>query len=330
MYRARVESLLDERDHAILLSLLEHKVLTTDQIKSLFFRSIRRCQHRLRELKDLGVIAPFTPRRGFAEGRPPACWFLTKTGLSEIADAKGVRLSDLPGFRTRATEEVATSPIVSGSTRFFCALVEASKAHEDHCLATWRPEPWVRTTTTAEVKPDGFGRYMHPAGACEFYLEYDRGTEAVGALSRKLEGYLRLAAGWTEEREPTGFPNLLVLVPEEVREGEVGPALHFAVGRLHVPEALAASFPLYAAGEDALTRYGVLAPTWNHLLTETERLSLVELPPSHATPTGRRDASAATSLMPFATDGVVSPLFPLPHDSPCSRPGCRRDARSIG
>jgi hypothetical protein len=32
--------LLDERDHAVLLSLLEHKVLTTDQIKSLYFRSI--------------------------------------------------------------------------------------------------------------------------------------------------------------------------------------------------------------------------------------------------------------------------------------------------
>src|SRR5207247_9360500 len=43
---------LDERDHSILLALLEHKVLTTDQIKSLFFRSLRRCQHRLKELKE--------------------------------------------------------------------------------------------------------------------------------------------------------------------------------------------------------------------------------------------------------------------------------------
>jgi hypothetical protein len=37
-----------------------------------------------------------------------------------------------------------------------------------------------------------------------FYLEYDRGTEAFGALSRKLVGYLRLAAGWTEEQELLG------------------------------------------------------------------------------------------------------------------------------
>jgi hypothetical protein len=63
-----------------------------------------------------------------------------------------------------------------------------------------------------------------------------------------------------------------------VREGEVGSALRHAIGRLHLPDALATSFPLYAAGEDALTRYGVLAPAWNHLLTGSERLSLVELP----------------------------------------------------
>jgi hypothetical protein len=74
-----------------------------------------------------------------------------------------------------------------GANAFFCALIEASRAREGHCLISWRPEHWVRTRA-AEVKPDGFGRYLHPGGACEFYLEYDRGTEAFGALSRKLEG----------------------------------------------------------------------------------------------------------------------------------------------
>jgi hypothetical protein len=35
---------LDERDGQVLVSLLDHKVLTTDQIKNLCFRSVRRCQ----------------------------------------------------------------------------------------------------------------------------------------------------------------------------------------------------------------------------------------------------------------------------------------------
>ena len=269
--------ILDERDHAILLSLLEHKVLTTDQIKALYFRSLRRCQHRLRELRELALIASFTPRRSFGEGRPPDCLFLTKEGLSACAEHKGVRTSDLSWV---ADEGYRTSQNLAhrlGANAFFCALAETSRAHEGHCLVTWRPEHWVRTRA-AEVKPDGFGRYLHPGGACEFYLEYDRGTEAFGALSRKLEGYLRLAAGWTEEQDLTGFPNLLIVVPEGVREGEVGSALRHAIGRLHVRGSLATSFPLHVASEDRLTEFGVLGPAWRHLTTDSDRLSLLDLP----------------------------------------------------
>jgi Replication-relaxation len=191
---------LNARDHALLLSLLEHKVLSTHQIKSLYFRSFRRCQHRMKELRDLGLVSSFSVGRGFGEGRPPACWFLTKEGLAAIAEAKDIRASDLPwvpdhGYRT---SQMLAHRL--GVNAFFCALAEASRAHQGHCLVTWRPEHWVRTKA-AKVKPDGFGRYLHPDGACEFYLEYDRGTEAFGALARKLEGYLQLAAGWTTEQE---------------------------------------------------------------------------------------------------------------------------------
>jgi len=275
-FRARAGS-LDERDHAIFLSLLEHKILTTDQIKILFFRSLRRCQHRLRELRDLGFIASFTPRRAFGEGRPPDCFLLTKSGLIACADAKGVRASELswiPDASYRGSQNLAHR---LGVNAFFCALVEDSRAREGHCLATWRPEHWVRTKG-AEVKPDGFGRYVHPGGACQFYLEYDRGTEALGALSRKLEGYLRLARGWTEDQGLLGFPNVLIIVPEGVREGEVGSALRHAIGRLHVRASLATSFPLYVASEDVLSEFGVLGPVWGHLSPGGDRLSLLDLP----------------------------------------------------
>jgi hypothetical protein len=43
-HRARA-SAIDERDVQVLLLLLEHKILTTHQITSLCFRSLRRCQH---------------------------------------------------------------------------------------------------------------------------------------------------------------------------------------------------------------------------------------------------------------------------------------------
>ncbi len=274
--RARDVS-LDERDLAILFSLLEHKILTTEQMEILFFRSLRRCQHRLRELRDLKFIASFTPGRGFGEGRPPACWFLTKVGLSTCADYEGVRASDLSWIPDDGYRANKNLPHRLGVNAFFCALVEASRANEGHCLVTWRAEHWVRTRV-AEVKPDGFGRYLHPGGACELYLEYDRGTEAFGALARKLEGYLRLAAGWTEEQDLVGFPNLLLVVPEGVREGEVASAYRHATGTMHVTGSLAISFPLFVASEDSLVKLGILGCAWRHLPTAGERISLLELP----------------------------------------------------
>jgi hypothetical protein len=231
----------------------------------------------MKELRDLGFIASFTVGRGFGEGRPPACWFITKAGLREIAEAKDIRVSDLPWVPDNSYRSNLLLAHRLGVNAFFCALAEATRAHEGHCLATWRPEHWVRTRA-AEIKPDGFGRYLHPGGACEFYLEYDRGTEAFGALSRKLEGYLRLAAGWTKEQNLVGFPNLLIIVPEGVREGEVASALRHAIASLHVSGSLATSFPLFVASEDQLNDLGVLGAAWKHLPTDGERLSLGDLP----------------------------------------------------
>jgi hypothetical protein len=268
---------LDERDHTLLLALLDHKVLTTEQIRILFFCSLRRCQHRLKELKDLGLIGSFTPRRNFGQGRPVDCLFLTKLGSRACARAKGVRASDLPWIPDEGYRDSQNLAHRRGVNAFFGALIEASRSREGHCVATWRPEHWVRTRA-AEVKPDGFGRYLHPGGACEFYLEYDRGTEAFAALSAKLEGYLRIAAGWTKEQDLLGFPNLLFIGPEGVREGEVGSALRHTIQRLQIRAPLATSFPLFVASEDRLSRYGVLGPVWRHAATDGDRMSLLDLP----------------------------------------------------
>ena len=297
-----------------MLHLLEHKILTTHQITSLHFRSLRRCQHRMRELKEMGLVSSFQVRRGFGEGRAPACWHLTKPGLVEIADAKEIRVSDLPWV---PDSSYRTNKLIAhrlGVNAFFCALAEASRAIQGHCLATWRPEHWVRTKS-GDVKPDGFGRYLHPGGACEFYLEYDRATEASAALTRKLEGYLKLAAGWTSEQELTGFPNLLVLVPEEEREERVASTFRSTVAGLHVSSSLATSFPLYAASEDRLTDLAVLGAVWKHVPTDGERLSLVDLPArprdlyrtarclgryfTHADPGHRRRISPASATPRF-------------------------------
>jgi hypothetical protein len=271
----------------------------------------------MKELRELDLVSSFSVGRGFGEGRPPACWFLTRAGLAEIAEAKGVRASDLPWVPDHSYRANLLLAHRLGVNAFFCALAEASRTNQGHCLATWRPEHWVRTKA-ADVKPDGFGRYLHPGGACEFYLEYDRGTEAFGALSRKLEGYLRLAASWTRDQDLVGFPNLLIIVPQGVREGEVGSALRHATGRLHIGGSLSTSFPLYVAGEDQLTEVGVLGPVWKHLPTDGDRLSLVDLP---AQP--RNLLQSTRCLGRYFTDADashrrrISPVSTTPDSAPC-------------
>ncbi|MGH2682091.1 MAG: replication-relaxation family protein [Actinomycetota bacterium] len=227
---------IDERDRALLLALLEHKLLSTGQIKSLFFRSLRRAQARLKDLKQAGYVSSFEPKMPFGEGRAPEHHFLTREGLRVCARARGVAPSALPWVPDHTYEDSQNLRHRMGVNAFFCALVEASLAHQGHCLHTWRAERAVRTTT-ARIKPDGFGRYLHPGGAVEFYLEYDRDTEGRLSLAGKLEGYLALAAGWGDE-EATGFPTVLVVVPRPGRERDVGRAFSDACRAVSLPRGL--------------------------------------------------------------------------------------------
>ena len=106
---------LDERDHALLLSLLEHKVLTTHQIKSLFFRSFRRCQHRMKELRDLGSRLIVLGGEGFRGGE--AAGVLVPHEARPCARSPRPRTSasrTFPGSPTTATGRTCSSPTASG------------------------------------------------------------------------------------------------------------------------------------------------------------------------------------------------------------------------
>jgi Replication-relaxation len=271
-----IASSLDERDRAILHALLEHKVLTTHQLRVLFFRSLRRCQHRLRELKDLEIISSFPPPQEFGKGRLPDHHFLTSLGRSVVAHLDGIPRDDLPWIPDEGYGDNRNLRHRMGVNAFFCSLAEASLRHEGHCLERWRPERRVRTRA-GEIQPDGFGRYLHPGGACEFYLEYDRATEGITALSEKLRGYLRVSGGWGEGAQ---FPNVLVLVPTERREGEVVRAWTQAAHPGRKPSTV----PVFVTNEDLLGVLGVLGPVWLPAGQGQDRPCLTGLPATDAGP----------------------------------------------
>ena len=268
---------LTPRDVAILLSLYDHRVLLTEHVKALFFSSLRRAQDSLKQLRALGLVSSWCPPQERGKGRAPGHHMLTEKGVHAVAVLKGCARSEL---RWTPPENPAKAPAPYlahrvGINAFFCALVEAALLVDGHGLAIWTPERTVKTLD-GWIRPDGFGRLIHPSGSCDFYFEYDRGTESTAQLADKLAGYMGVARDWTE-RGPEHFPNLLILCPDARRERGLAVAFRDARARFSAARKLQ-RLPFFVASEEMLCDRGVLGRIWTALPRLAERLSVVELP----------------------------------------------------
>src|SRR5215211_923283 len=76
---------LTERDREVALSLYRHRVLTTDQLRLLFFTSRRRAQDRLLFLYRNRVLDRLYPPAPFGSGKPDAHWLLDEAGALLVA-----------------------------------------------------------------------------------------------------------------------------------------------------------------------------------------------------------------------------------------------------
>jgi len=281
---------LDDRQRAILRALWDHQVLLTAQIKILFFSSERRCQDQMRTLAELALVEKDNPSQSIGVGRAQAQWTLTETGIQVVAVTMRKprsALDRMPRHTWHRGDKLLEHRL--GVNRFFVSLVEASLLYPDHGLQKWVPEKYHSTTVAgAWIKPDGFGVYQHPGGACHFYLEYDRATEWSRQLKDKLTRYLKVALLWAEG-ELHHFPNLAVVVPTERREAAFDQALSGVIKELEVPGKVAVQLPLFITSEQLLAVRGVLGRVWRQFVPApgdrplaaqllAERLSLVELP----------------------------------------------------
>jgi hypothetical protein len=202
---------------------------------------------------------------------------LTESGTQVVASLLGVARSELR-YEVRDEENREQDAWLAhriGVNEFFCALIEAGRQNDGHGLAKWVPERTVRTAD-GWIRPDGYGVFLHPAGALDFYLEYDRGTETTRQLANKFAGYIGVARDWTEQGAEH-FPCVLIVVPNHRRERVVAAALADALARFKRVDRLA-ELPFYVASEDALSQQGVLGRVWASLLKLERRLSITELP----------------------------------------------------
>jgi hypothetical protein len=194
---------LTERDRSLLRALERVGVLTAAQIAAMLFDSESRARARLVVLHDsLGVVARFRPHAP-GWGSAPFHYVLSKAGAGVVAAERGE--DPAAAERRWATGRVLA---LAGSQRlahtvgvngFHAALVAAARRRADAELVRWLTEwecaqaigatgPYARSA----LRPDGWGVWREGADRAEFFLEYDRGTEALSRLSAKLGAYASL------------------------------------------------------------------------------------------------------------------------------------------
>src|SRR5947207_6409015 len=91
---AALASRLTDRDRQIALDCYEHRVLTTEQLRRLHFRTARTARERLHELRQLRVLSSFRPPRQHGEGSAPHHWVLDDAGALIVASELELERSD--------------------------------------------------------------------------------------------------------------------------------------------------------------------------------------------------------------------------------------------
>ncbi|GAA1889616.1 replication-relaxation family protein [Asanoa iriomotensis] len=223
----RAQAALTNRDLRLLGWLYGHGLLTTDQITTALFPSRNYGQRRLLKLTRLGVLTRFRPQRA-AGGTFPYHYLLDQLGIEVTAAQRGDPLPRRNEARQRLHRLTsrANLPHLLGTGGFFTALAAHERLYPGTSLDRWWPasafqHSGVYFTEGANPnvairggmpRPDGHGVWTEHDRSVPFFLEYDRGTESLTVLARKVAGYEHLA-----DLVPWRWP-VLIRLPTSRRE----------------------------------------------------------------------------------------------------------------
>jgi Replication-relaxation len=218
---------LTPRDRVLLTWLAEHHTLTTAQIATALFPSLRAAQKRLTLLYRIRAVDRFSFARTATD----------TGGLRYTLGPLGDLLHPRPHGRRSLLQrriEVARNPKLDhllGVNAFFTDLAGHARTHPDTHLRRW----WSETVATAVyalagIHPDGHGIWEAEGRAIGFFLEHDTGTEPHRILLAKLPAYQRLAVAG---------PRYPVLFHLPNRERESNLHRHLAQVPLPIPVATA-------------------------------------------------------------------------------------------
>ena len=207
-------------------------------------------------MHQLGLLDRFRPHH--TPGSAPYHYTLGPLGAAVLAAHHDQDPADL-GYRRDRTLALAHSRWLAhlvGVNGFFCALAHTARHHPDAELEQWWSEQRCTRQWGGLIRPDGYGRWREHHQRVDFFLEYDRGTQAPHRLAGKLTGYLELT-----QASGIGTP-LLVWLPTPARETVIRQAL------------AGTSLPVATATPDP--DHGPAGPLWLPL-QERGRRRLIEL-----------------------------------------------------
>ena len=189
---------LTQRDRSILTMLYRHRVFTTDQLAETYFDNMNTARHRLTTLYKLRLVDRFQPL-DHRYASLPYHYVLDELGATVVAAERG---EDPDTSRWRADKALTIGKSqrlrhlvdVNG---FFSALLAESRRREDCDLSLWWSERHCASQCDRIAQLDGLGVWEEADNRIVFCLEYDRSTETLERLEKKLtsDEDLQVASG---------------------------------------------------------------------------------------------------------------------------------------
>jgi len=189
---------LTERDRNILWAVADYRLLTAQQLQTLFFPSLHQTYARLVKLYDHGYLERVFLGQQADKMNQPILYALGKAGKqvleAEQGEALQVRAGALVRTPTFLRHTLAINSVrvaihkacENGECRLLAWLDEADlKANYDRVRIRNRQDRLI----SVSVIPDGYFRLETPRGVTHCVLELDNATETLSRYQQKLLAY---------------------------------------------------------------------------------------------------------------------------------------------